>query len=240
LIQLLFRDPEAVVRTHQACLDLARAFGDPEGMALSLSGLAMCNAFAGDAEQAMVLAQEALDCARATSDPWLVPFCLHIVGVAFRRRGDVEQGISLFRESLAMLRPVGDRWSMTLVLVNLGGTAQAMGDTAAAWRAYQEALVLSQELWEPRGIALLLECLAEVAAAQDRAGPGARLMGAAEGLLDRTGAVWPPSYTESRQQALTAMRAALGDAAFEEALKEGRAMPLEQAIAAALEKEADG
>jgi hypothetical protein len=60
-------------------------------------------------------------------------------------------------------------------------------------------------------------------------------MGAAERVLDSIGAAWPPPYVASRQRTQAVLCAALGEAAFTAAREEGREMPLEQAIAYALE-----
>jgi non-specific serine/threonine protein kinase len=223
-----------MVQLHQECLDLARKTGDPEGVAMSLAGLALHSGLTGNSEQAVHWAEESVISARTAGDPWLIGFCLHVLALTFRRRGDGERAVNLLQESLAMLRPVGDRWNMAMALVNLGGVAQARGDTAAAWSAYQEALVLAHELRDRRGMAMFLECLAEVAVAQERLGHGAQLMGAAEGLLDTIGAAWPPPYVASRERTQTAICAALGEANFTAAREEGRSMPLEEAIAYAL------
>jgi hypothetical protein len=225
----------AAVRFYQESLDLARATNDPEGMAMALSGLTVLATFRQDGEQAVVLARESLERARATGDPWLIGHSLHIQGLAVRHGGDGQRAASLFQESLTLLRPVGDRWSMFYALVNLGGAAQARGDYEAARSAYQEALVCNYELRNRLGIALLLECLAEVAVAQDRHQPGARLMGAAERLLELIGASWPPPYVASRERTQATLCAALGDTAFAAARNEGRALPLAEAVRYALE-----
>jgi non-specific serine/threonine protein kinase len=228
-------DLAAIVRFNQAALDLARATGDAEGMAMALSNLAVHAAMTGGGEHAAALAEESLMRARATDDPWLIGSSLHVLGLAVRQRGDGERAISLFQESLALLRPVGDRWSMGFALLNLGGATQARGDYEVARCAYQEALTLAHELWDRRAMAMVIECLAEVAVAQDRPRQGARLMGAAEGLQDSSGASWPPSYVASRERTQTAICDALGEAVFTAAREEGRALPLEQAVAYALE-----
>jgi ATP/maltotriose-dependent transcriptional regulator MalT len=151
-----------------------------------------------------------------------------------RIRGDRERVTTLFRDSLALMRQVGDKWSMVFLLLNLGGVAHAEGDYEPARCAYQEGLAFSQELKDRRGMAWCLECLAEVAAAQGRPQRGARLMGAAEGLLAAIGASWPPNYVAGRDRALATIRTVLGAETTAAAWAEGRAMTLEQTIADAL------
>jgi non-specific serine/threonine protein kinase len=222
----------------QAGLDLARATGDPEGTATALFGLALRAAHTNDSEQATALAEESLVRARESGDAWLVAYCLQVLGLVARIRGDRERVTTLFRDSLALMRQVGDKWSMVFLLLNLGGVAQAEGDYEPARCAYQEGLAFSQELKDRRGMAWCLECLAEVAAAQSRPQRGARLMGAAEGLLDAIGASWPPNYVAGRERTMAAIRTALGEEAFAAAWAEGRALSLEEAIRYALAEEA--
>jgi non-specific serine/threonine protein kinase len=235
-----FPDPAFAVQINQTVLNLARATGDPEGVALALAGLAVLATFRQDSEQAVTLAEESLLTARATGDPWLIGFCLHVLGLAARTGGDSQRATALCQESLILLRPVGDRWSMGFALLNLGHAAQERGEYECARGAFQEALVFSCELQDRRGIAWLLECLAEIAVALDRPRQGARLMGAAEALLDPLGGAWPPPFAISRERAQAALCAALGETAFAVARDAGRALPLEQAIAAALEEAPDG
>ncbi len=68
-------------------------------------------------------------------------------------------------------------------------------------------------------------------------GCSARLFGAAEGLLEAVGAAVYNYYLPDRslyERTVSATRSQLGDAAFEEAQAEGRAMTFEQAVTYAL------
>jgi len=85
-------------------------------------------------------------------------------------------------------------------------------------------------------MAWCLECLEEVAAAENRPRRAARLMGAAEGLLESLGASWPPNYVKGRERSKAAICTLIGGEPFAAAWAEGRAMALEQAVACALEE----
>jgi len=68
-----------------------------------------------------------------------------------------------------------------------------------------------------------------------RTGPAARLLGAAVGRWEATGIPVPPrSGIQSYSEATKAIREGIGNAAFDAAWAEGRAMSLEQAVAYAL------
>jgi non-specific serine/threonine protein kinase len=232
---MLAREYATSVSFPEAGLDLARATGDPEGMAQALSLLTLRAVQANDSEQATVLAEESLVRAHEADDPWLMAYCLQFLGMVVRHRGDLEHARTLFCDSLELMRQVGDKWSTVFILLNLGGVAQAGGDPKSARCYYQEGLALSREQKDRRGMAFCLECLAEVATAQHQPQQGARLIGTAERLLDTIGGSWPPNYKAGRERAMAVIRASLGEETAAAALAEGRAMTPE-AITYALEE----
>ena len=65
----------------------------------------------------------------------------------------------------------------------------------------------------------------------------ARLAGAAEALREASGYELEPADRAFRERYSAEVRAALGEAALEGAMAEGRALTLEQAMAEALESE---
>jgi hypothetical protein len=79
--------------------------------------------------------------------------------------------------------------------------------------------------------------LGGVAAAQGQWERAARLMGAGEVLREGIGSIMPPQYRSLYDQAVTAVRTALGEAAFIAAKQTGRTMLLAHAIAEALREE---
>jgi hypothetical protein len=81
--------------------------------------------------------------------------------------------------------------------------------------------------------------LAGVAAAAGGARRAARLLGAAAALLATAGLLQPtPGWRDDHARATAAARAQVDEQTFAAAWAEGRAMPLEQAVAYALEEAA--
>ena len=78
------------------------------------------------------------------------------------------------------------------------------------------------------------EGMSGLAGALGEATRAAHLWGAAETAREVTGIALPPGDRALHQPYLAAARSQLGEAAWEEALAEGRAMPLEQAVEYAL------
>ncbi|MFL5734056.1 MAG: hypothetical protein ACJ78Q_12755, partial [Chloroflexia bacterium] len=77
------------------------------------------------------------------------------------------------------------------------------------------------------------------ATAQGNAERGARLLCAAGALTEATGSVLDSIDRIPYEQGMASTRAQLGDEAFERLRSEGRALPLDQAIAHALEATGD-
>ena len=112
----------------------------------------------------------------------------------------------------------------------------AEGDCLRAQAHFGESLRIAQELGDKESIAYALEGFAGVAASQGRAERAARLWGAAEALREATGNPRPPSSGATYyEQDVALPRDELGEVSFLEVWSEGRATPLEQIIAYALE-----
>ena len=94
---------------------------------------------------------------------------------------------------------------------------------------------LFQELGDRRGIAECLAGLAGLLGAVGRAEQAARLVGAAEVLLDAAGAHIHASNRSDYERDLAATRAQLGEELFESYRRDGRPMTQKGAIGYALE-----
>jgi hypothetical protein len=133
------------------------------------------------------------------------------------------------------MRQAGDKWSIAMRLLVLATGAASDGDYPQARTLCQEGLALSHELKDKRGIAWFMDVLAAVAGAQGQAQQAARLLGAAERLLEGIGIAFSGGTHSAHARRVTATQTALGEEAFAAARAAGRAMTLEEAIACALE-----
>ena len=142
----------------------------------------------------------------------------------------------MYDESIEVHRRVGDTWGLGIVLSAAAGLRIVREDYAQARAQAFEALSLCQELGDVRGIAWSLEVFAGLLAAAGVADAAARLWGAAEGLLESVGGSLTPSIRWVRDRHIEPTRTSLGDASFDTARTEGRAMPAVQAIAFARQR----
>jgi DNA-binding CsgD family transcriptional regulator len=114
-------------------------------------------------------------------------------------------------------------------LSDLGVLAHMGGDEATAFRNYAESV---RDFWEAGSIWYLaspLTGLAAIAAAREPE-EATRLIGAAEALRERGGQSGWPLERERDEQAMTRLRATLGEEAFVREKSIGRSMPLSEAV----------
>jgi len=94
---------------------------------------------------------------------------------------------------------------------------------------------MADRLGSTSNVALALLGLAGVAAVRDAPERAARLFGAADTVIDALGAkLWPADRLDYEHH-LSIAQQQLGDAEFEAARREGRALRLNQAVAYALD-----
>jgi hypothetical protein len=122
---------------------------------------------------------------------------------------------------------------------NLGCVAHHMGDLEAADKQFKESLAMFIKLGNQRGMA---ECLASLSGIWRERGqtlPAVKLLGAAQSLLDATGATWWPADRVKVERNLENLKMTLDQKQFEAAWVSGNKMKLETAIAYAQKGEDD-
>lgn len=127
---------------------------------------------------------------------------------------------------------------MASALQNLALATLGQNEYAHATVLAKEGLALHQEVDSRSGIAGCLTILAMIAGAQCWPIHASRLYGAAEALNEAIGASMAPASRTEYDRNVTAARIQATEAEFAAAWAEGRAMPLQDAIATALAEKA--
>ena len=217
-------------------LSVFREAGDKLGIAMSLRGLGDQVSEQGDHERAMALCEESLVLSREIENKRGIVISLNILGKVILKQGDHERANELGEEGLALSRELGDKWFMASCSNLLGIVALVQNDHDRATGLLKKSLVLYRELGVKQGFVECLESLVGVALVQGVPERGARLLGAAEGIREAIDLLLPPSDRPEVEGYSAAVRAELGEEAFEAAWAEGRAMSWEGAISFALEE----
>jgi ATP/maltotriose-dependent transcriptional regulator MalT len=223
---------------HEA-LGLFRELGDKLGIAWCLNDLAVLAHEWGELQRADALYEESLALKKELGDKRDVVITLGNIAVLARTRGDYEQAFERGEESLAWLRSLGnevDRRTLVNNLGNVGALALHFKDHQKAQMRYEEGLILARDLGEKLLIGDCLAGLGGLAASAEQWERSARLIGAAEALLQEAGgsAMWAVDRVEL-ERSKSAARTHLGEAAWGSAWAEGQAAAMEDAIRFALE-----
>jgi non-specific serine/threonine protein kinase len=229
---------EVLDRFAGELLEISReAGGDALAEGYTLICLGLLATHRGDFESARKHLEEALPPLHEADEDGVAAQTLTFLGTALLLAGDHEGARRRFEEALALGRSMGDRLSICNALFNLAQLALARGDHDAAFRWFAEGIIPSEELGDRSNVAYILGGLGIVAGARGETERAARLIGASEALVSAIGLRGHAYYQTDGalyDRVEAEAKASLGEAAFETALDEGRAMPHERAIEYAL------
>jgi predicted ATPase/DNA-binding XRE family transcriptional regulator len=231
-------DHEAVREYSAEALESSRRTGDDLCAAYALWAMGVTEMNRGELAKATSCLEESSSIFDRSEEEGMAPMARFWVGTAAFTQGDRDRAVALFEEALAMARERGDRIGTYSALFNLARVALARGEHAAAESMLREAVALSAQVGPRPNVAYCLEGLAAAAEALGEVERSARLIGAAEGLLQTVDEA--PFYKDYkpnlslRDRTAAALRSRLGKARFEELRAEGRAMTFKQAIDHAL------
>jgi non-specific serine/threonine protein kinase len=164
---------------------------------------------------------------------------LVLLGMAYGFAGDHEQAARAHEECLRVCSDGANAWARSYALQWGGLVAWERGEHQKALTWELESLQLKRQMQERLGVALCLEALAriECADAPERA---AIMLGAAASLFTTIGTspAALPGLLSVHEASEAALKAEVGDTAFEKAFDEGVAMSADAAIAFALDEQA--
>ncbi len=221
---------------------LGRDIGDISNVAASMESVLGYIAFCqGDYAAAQALGEEGLRLYREVDDKPGIALVLGSLGTLAYLQGQFEQAKPLLEERLQIWREFGSQHFVAWSLYALGYLALRQNNVQHAIVLFVEALTLFHALNERHGMARCLAGLAEVAQARGQLERAARLLAATQLLLEANGRLveytkWDSadSYSITSQaefeRHVAAVRAALGEAAFDAAWAAGQALTLDQAV----------
>jgi predicted ATPase/transcriptional regulator with XRE-family HTH domain len=218
----------------EAGLALYERLGDRRGQAAALTTLACAALDQGDAAHARPPAQQSLALRRELDDSWEICVSLNNLGFLAAVERDYTEAAKYFEECLGLSRTLGDTRGVALSLNNLGDIAYMQGDATRAHELLVEALTLSRQLGWIEGTVEAVEGIARAVAVKGQSHQAARLLAAGAAWRRATQDPLRPAEQADYDNALAAVREALGTEAFEAAWAEGVALTPDEAIFAAL------
>ena len=218
------------VELHAESLAIAEAAGDRWAVASAHGYLAFASWLQRDFGRAAEEASTALAKFRELGDVEGAAWSLISLGTVARYQGDVERASVLLTESLALSEGIGFREGIAWSVEQLGLLAVLDGNPVAI-SLLRRSLELHGELRDRWRMSSVLEDLAAITLAQGNTRQAARLLGAAEALRETIGTVIAPCERLQHNQTTMAVRTALGDEAFDIALRQGQLASMDELTA---------
>jgi predicted ATPase/class 3 adenylate cyclase len=215
-------------------LVLRRESGDIEGTAWTLGALGQIASLRGDLERTRALLEESLQRFRELRDVHGIAEILNRLANVLERQGDYMQATMLLRESLALRREIGNTEDIAHTIADLGVVICLQGDNEHGLALFAESLRLSQQIEHPWDIAWSLTRLAEVAIIQGQPDRAVRLLAMVETILQTNDVSFELIERRAYEHALETMRRQLEEHTFANLWLEGRAIPVNLIIGAAL------
>ena len=218
----------------EEALTLARSIGDDTVEANTLRNLGSLAKDEGELERAQRMHEEARAISARSGDRLGVSSSLiNLSDVALSQR-DYARAEALAREAVLLTRELGHDVRELASLLNLGLASLHRDRDDQARATFRDAAQLSRTLRYPECLAVCLEGLAALDVRHGDSVRAARLLGAADALLETTGYALESGERELHDRTLAMVTTRLAGEVFEQAWREGRALSLEAAAAEAL------
>jgi tetratricopeptide (TPR) repeat protein len=229
-------DHTQALANFERSLALFREIDGRQGISWALSNLGLLAMEQGDYEVARAYMTEGLAIVRELGNQVSVARALNNLGLAAYHQADYLFARICYEESLAIKRALNNKLGIPPTLYNLGSIALHQHDLTLAEAYTTEALALCWELGNREEIAIGLENMGAIVAAHGQHQRAAQLLATAAQLRLAIGAPLAPVDRVEHDRTIAAVRAVLGDAAFDQAWIAGRQMTLDQAVSYALDQ----
>jgi predicted ATPase/class 3 adenylate cyclase len=235
-------------RLLQQSLALYRMVSDRAGEGAVLVDLAIAVSSLGDREQAIPLYEASLTLLRETGDLWRLSGALASFAFCLYLSGELDRAEVLLEEALAMARALDNPMRVSFALINLGDVARLRGDFPRSLAFGRESLAVARGVgksayvaWALTGIGLALSGLGLSERSLSLQEGSVRLLAAGMAHLEHIGVLVRPDIDiPDFNRWVSAIKTALGKAAFTAAWDAGRAMSLEEVVAEALKESPPG
>jgi predicted ATPase/class 3 adenylate cyclase len=233
-IRECLQEDEAAERCYQKALALSADDGDIQSVSARI-GLGRLARKRGAYEQACAWFTQNLTILRAHGDRGGLAYQLNELGLVLSAQGEHARASAVHEESLSLWRELQDKHGIAFALHLCGKAALAQDDEEAARRYHRESLPLLQDLDNRSILSYALEEFAWLAARKGQVPSAIVLYAAGAALRESIGVTLPTTDLPVWQARLADLRSATTPELFLASWEQGRSMPLEEAIAYALQ-----
>jgi non-specific serine/threonine protein kinase len=233
----LQHDHERAISFFRQSLELWETLGDPGRVGGVLVNLGIAAHITGRADEAERHLERAQELFLAVGDGSGQARAVASRARVARERGDLARALHLAEESLGLFQGGSDLTGTAQQFANVGHVRLALDDRPAAAEAFRHSLVNWRAIGNTVDVA---ECLEGVAAVVANAQPrrAAHLLGAAEALRETSGALVAAVDLSRYAQLVARVKNQLREETFATAWREGRELPIDEAMDLALHDDA--
>lgn len=228
-------EPEAFLRFAEEAVVIYRDLGDPQGIAEALHNLGWAQLQAGRLEVARVNLEEAREHNIVLGNRFRAASCTNGLGMVAQFEGRLDQARLLFEDALETFKDLRDTYWVALLETMVGGVDRMEGKVEAADRRSRASLSAFRQIDNLMGTSWVIYSFADLALLRGQHERALRLVGASDAL--RGGVEMPGLATAMMGDVGAAARSFLDENTAEELYEEGRTMPLEDAVAYALQQD---
>jgi predicted ATPase/tetratricopeptide (TPR) repeat protein len=232
-------EDKTALKYLQEARELYEQLAMPWYQAITLVHMGNASLGMGDSNKARAYLDQANSISQQIGENWLNSFILNNYGEVARTDGDYQKAQEYYEQSERLLISMGDKGDLARLVHNLGCVARHTGSLSEAEDRFKESLGMFIKLGNQRGMAECLASLAGLWTEQGQFERAAKMLGAAQALLEQTGAEWWPADRGEVERNLETVEQSLLQAQFDSAWESGTKMNLGAAIAYANEGKAD-
>jgi predicted ATPase/DNA-binding winged helix-turn-helix (wHTH) protein len=155
-------DSGSALESHRRSLEMHRQLGDQNGIAMSLSALAIVTHKGGLGAEARAYAEESLRIWKELGSGAFI-LGLHNLANIASKQGDFKAARVAYEMTLDAFRSTGDQRGMAVALNGLGDVAVALGDHSGARELYRQSLAGFRQVDDLWGVAAVLRDLGDLA-----------------------------------------------------------------------------
>lgn len=215
-------------------LSLAEKLSDQRSIASALGNLANIASEEGLYTEASAYLERCHKTFHALNDLRSEAFALGNRAVILCRLKDYTRAAPLFAEGITLLEAQGDTLNLVMALHNLADLKMTIHEETAVGALLAQSLPLAGKVGSPRGLLQGLALSASLALREGDMERAGVLQGACEAVQLQNSIALPPDAAAQGEAERSTVETSLGKLRYEEALGYGRSLPLQQAIAAAL------
>jgi predicted ATPase/class 3 adenylate cyclase len=216
---------------EQALAEFER-IGDSRAVAVILHRISVSALVAQDLPRARRLLDESLEMCRTWPNPKLEADAIGKLAWVEHGEGNVERALELLEESARLCEQIGFTWMQASAVMDIAEMSAELGRAEVAEERAREGLRLAHSLFDRAFTVFGLALLALFAAGSDHERAG-RLWGAIEAEVARK----PIGLWAHEEQRFADAILPLAGPTFEDARASGRTLPLDEAVAYALEED---